>query len=85
MKLTISSQFYCMQLDNLGQTTADVTLLFTWAVSDTFCLLFTYILLVFNALSFSQGTECEQFAMCIQNSVGGLSEYTGHHFNSKIT
>lgn len=25
-----------MQLKNLGNTTADVTLLFTWTVSDTF-------------------------------------------------
>ncbi|XP_061363547.1 uncharacterized protein LOC133307132 isoform X2 [Gastrolobium bilobum] len=41
---------FTFTLNNFGKTTADVTLLFTWA-----------------------------------NSVGGLSEFTGHHFNSKIT
>ncbi|XP_057415417.1 uncharacterized protein LOC130710235 isoform X2 [Lotus japonicus] len=40
---------FTYMLNNFGKTTADVTLLFTWA-----------------------------------NSVGGLSEFTGHHFNSKI-
>ncbi|XP_050920592.1 uncharacterized protein LOC127138238 isoform X1 [Lathyrus oleraceus] len=40
---------FTFTLNNLGKTTADVTLLFTWA-----------------------------------NSVGGQSEFTGHHFNSKI-
>ncbi|KAK7292521.1 hypothetical protein RIF29_08303 [Crotalaria pallida] len=40
---------FTFTLNNLGKTTADVTLLFTWA-----------------------------------NSVGGLSEFTGHHFNSKL-
>ncbi|KAE9602071.1 putative glucosylceramidase [Lupinus albus] len=41
---------FTFTLNNLAKTTADVTLLFTWA-----------------------------------NSVGGLSEFTGNHFNSKIT
>ncbi|CAI8603741.1 unnamed protein product [Vicia faba] len=40
---------FTFTLNNLGKTTANVTLLFTWA-----------------------------------NSVGGQSEFTGHHFNSKI-
>jgi uncharacterized protein (DUF608 family) len=36
INLTIISQFYFMQLNNFGKTTADVTLLFTWAVSAMF-------------------------------------------------
>jgi hypothetical protein len=36
IKLPIISQFYLMQLNNFGKTTADVTLLFTWAVSAVF-------------------------------------------------
>ncbi|CAJ2659213.1 unnamed protein product [Trifolium pratense] len=49
---------FTFTLNNFGKTTADVTLLFTWA--------------------------CKLFDVCIHNSVGGHSEFTGQHFNSKI-
>lgn len=39
----MSNQLYLMQLNNFGKTTADVTLLFTWAVSDIF---FSWLLLL---------------------------------------
>lgn len=67
LKLVISRQFYFLQLKNLGNISADVTLLFTWTVSDTFMLVITITFCWFSILySFVGGTECKQIAVCFR-------------------
>jgi len=56
-----------MQLKNLGNTTADVTLLFTWTVSDIFMLAITVTICWFLLLySFVGGSECKQIVVCFR-------------------
>jgi hypothetical protein len=68
-----------MQISNSGSAPADVSLLFTWAVSLNLGVqFFWFSWCFFNCLKFG----CSLYFF--QNSVGGESEFSGNHFNSKM-